>query len=39
VIIQDQLETLPARTGGNLCARLAARHRNANRLHKMSHRM
>jgi hypothetical protein len=34
VLIQDQLETLPARVGGQLRARLAARHRNAKRLLK-----
>ena len=32
VLIQDQLETLPARVGGNLRARLAARRGNANPL-------
>jgi hypothetical protein len=30
VLIQDQLETLPASVGGQLRARLAARHRRAN---------
>ncbi len=30
VLIQDQLETLPARVGGKLRARLAARRRNGN---------
>ena len=30
VLIQDQLETLPARVGGRLRARLAARRRNGN---------
>ena len=30
VLIQDQLQTLPARVGGKLRARLAARRRNGN---------
>ena len=32
VLIQDQLETLPARVGGTLRARLAARRGNGNNL-------
>ena len=34
VLIQDQLETLPARVGGKLRARLAARRGNGNPLPK-----
>ena len=34
VLIQDQLETLPAQVGGKLRARLSARRRQTNRLPK-----
>ena len=39
VLIQDQLETLPARVGGQLRARLTARRGNANSLPKGQHRL
>jgi hypothetical protein len=38
VLIQDQLETLPARVGSKLRARLAARRGNGNPLPKAQHR-
>lgn len=38
VLIQDQLETLPASVGGQLRARLTARHRRANRLPRSQRR-
>ncbi|MGD0010105.1 MAG: hypothetical protein ABSE93_16360 [Terriglobia bacterium] len=38
VLIQDQLETLPARVGGKLRARLAARRGNGNTLPRGQHR-
>ncbi len=39
VLIQDQLETLPASVGGKIRARLAARCPSANRLPKIRRRM
>ena len=39
VLIQDQLETLPASIGGKLRARLAARRRSARRLPKALRRL
>ncbi len=39
VLIQDQLETLPASVGGKLRARLVARRRSANRLPKITRRI
>jgi hypothetical protein len=36
VLIQDQLETLPARVGGKLRAHLAARRRNGNSIQPSS---
>ena len=39
VLIQDQLETVPARVAGRLRARLAARHRSAPRLPKARPRL
>jgi hypothetical protein len=39
VLIQDQLETLPARVGGKLRARLTARRGNANRVPRGQRRM
>jgi hypothetical protein len=38
VLIQDQLETLPARVGGQLRARVSARHRRASRLPRSQRR-